>query len=1269
VDAPGLRVRQVEDLTSGDVNQDGVYWTVQTPDGTTYRLGYFEAVETGQDIDWGEITLDGVQHDGRLNDYSGLRWRVDTVTDIYGNQIQYDYTEWTEPRETYFEGTFLTTSRARLTEIRYNYANRAANASTRVGGSFATKIRFISSGKRVDAIELYHRDLTTPYQIIDIGLGVAGHNNLACAHGEWDSRTQLIHYIRIKSGDGLWQLPDTKFTYVTKPHGTRGEDCWEFEYLETVDNGYGGRLKFTYDNDNRASYGGDNVPEYGQSYFVTQQEAWDGVPSNPARTTYDYDFPCYDQVNAALGDLPGSTECYTGVLLPGYPDPRGNLVGFAQTTVTRHGYDQTVLNRQVHSFWRGTDQGDDYQFLRGRPKWVDLKDGNGVLLHKQVYTYLRDAGSGYDFTYTGRQCRTLYAPGEESQHCTDYYYDQSRQGGRQWGKVTGRNSFHYDSLGDTVLEKREISWYRTSTNNWVIVPWITGTYAPDWTPQAVTLHLYDNNTNNPDIQTIDKGQLTLQRALLVDAPNTVSGNTIYKSADATYTYDSYGNRITTKTYSGYGEVGNDGTYWNHSIMPDPDTAAVTAVSYESDYHLYPVAITNALGQVTGYKFYGFNGVAVDGFQRQAGLLKQVTDPNGIATRYEYDPFGRLYAVYDGFDNFAGFGDSDEKNGDPVVRYRYWDNGWNASDMWLDPAEEGPFLISSLKRPGTWPNPPNSNLGSGFGYATQTFYDGFGRPIQERSIWHEVQGQSKRREIYTITEYDALGRESCRSAPFDVAYYNDRPGVTWPDTPWLSDACTAHSPTTTTYDALGRPDRVTAPDGTTTNYNFYINNNITVGGFNKLRVDQVIDANGHVINRLYNPRGQMVQVREYTGTGSGSDPYVHYASTTYTYDLQDNLKKVVDADNNTTTMDYDALGRKVGMTDPDMGTWTYEYDAAGNLLQQKDARGQQLCFYYDKLDRMMARVQDSSPNNDCPATNGVTSGNYHLATYVYDQATYGKGQPYTVSWGPNPGQNFDRFYYDSLGRMTRQERTLDGRLYAMETLSFDALNRPLQIRYPSGEVVTKTYDREGEDSLKAGNELLVNDVRYNERSQMTFLDRVHEGSTNIDARYLYYGASGSNGNSNFRLQEIRHGSTSDNRPDFSYSYDRVGNVSGITAVTYDGGTDQQSFTYDHLNRLQTAGASGGVADYSYTYQYDKIGNIKGRSGSGGTLTYNYGSQPHAVSSISNGQSFAYDANGNMTTRDDESGDYTQVFDVENRLAQVVDNDSGATTLFQYDADGQ
>ena len=54
------------------------------------------------------------------------------------------------------------------------------------------------------------------------------------------------------------------------------------------------------------------------------------------------------------------------------------------------------------------------------------------------------------------------------------------------------------------------------------------------------------------------------------------------------------------------------------------------------------------------------------------------------------------------------------------------------------------------------------------------------------------------------------------------------------------------------------------------------------------------------------------------------------------------------------------------------------------------------------------------------------------------------------------------------------------------------------------------------------------------------------------------------------------------------------------------------------------------------------------------------------SLSSGESYTYDADGNMLTRVEGGITYTQTYDEENRLASITA--SGNTTRFVYDGDG-
>ncbi len=94
---------------------------------------------------------------------------------------------------------------------------------------------------------------------------------------------------------------------------------------------------------------------------------------------------------------------------------------------------------------------------------------------------------------------------------------------------------------------------------------------------------------------------------------------------------------------------------------------------------------------------------------------------------------------------------------------------------------------------------------------------------------------------------------------------------------------------------------------------------------------------------------------------------------------------------------------------------------------------------------------------------------------------------------------------------------------------------------------------------------------------------------------------------------------------------------------------------------------GAGNYDDTYAYSVGGNIVSKTGNG-AYTYGDPDHRHAVTATSDGSSYVYDDNGNMTTRNPAgSPAQTLTWDKTQRLRTVTD--TTGTTEFLYDVDGQ
>jgi RHS repeat-associated protein len=572
--------------------------------------------------------------------------------------------------------------------------------------------------------------------------------------------------------------------------------------------------------------------------------------------------------------------------------------------------------------------------------------------------------------------------------------------------------------------------------------------------------------------------------------------------------------------------------------------------------------------------YPVAGAETARYDPATGLPESVTDLNGNTTSYDYDGFGRLETLT-------------EPHPDYPTGVQ---TGYTYSD--LNQAATTGLDITVTQAANTLQP-----------FVTTTKYDGLGRLVQEArpgaTGW-----------IYTRREYDGLDRPLRVSLP-----YTTTPSA-WSET---------------TYDALGRPETVSAPGADITTYQY---DGATV---------RVIDANQHVKEYDLTAFGAAAVTREYTGTAASP---VLYATTLYGYDPLGNLTRITDDQNHTTLIGYDGLSRKISMADPDMGHWRYEYDAEGNLWRQTDARGVVTTLSFDALDRLTGKSYDTSAAPQVAATSPVT--------YTYDQGLNGKGRRTGMIDGSG-GTSWD---YDPAGQVLTETQAIAGQSY-VTGYRYDALrsgpNGPSRLErmiYPDGEVVTTTYNTQGLPETVAGDDVYLAHAGYNVVDQPTgwALGGVLTQALSYDpGTFRLNGLTAANAGG-ATLQSL------------DLAFDPLGCLDLYTDHLAGFSLDH---AYDPLDRLV------GVASslYPQDYNYDRIGNLTRRGGV--DLTYADPTRPHAVSATSDGTSYDYDANGNLTTKVLSGGQVvTYTYDAENRLTQVL-SDTGSsllTTTFVYDGDG-
>jgi RHS repeat-associated protein len=525
--------------------------------------------------------------------------------------------------------------------------------------------------------------------------------------------------------------------------------------------------------------------------------------------------------------------------------------------------------------------------------------------------------------------------------------------------------------------------------------------------------------------------------------------------------------------------------------------------------------------VTVFVYYPFDA-SVPALLR--GRLAATKNASGLMTHYDdYDVFGNVLRIVD------PNGVATERTYDALGRpASTTTNGVAGCNTSLDPLCATDLTTTQSYSLSSGPLLRAERPGGGvtsYTYDTRSRMQTISRGLSASDLRERIE-----------TSYDALtGKKSLERT---LAYESGG---------WVEKTRESYS-----YDDRSRLQTVTHADDATVHYTYDA----------KDRIATVRDENHTSPNTryAYDPAGRIAIV---TQTLAGAPGGV--ITTQYAYDIAGNLIAVTDPNGNVTSYVYDDFGQMLAQQSPVTGTTTHAYDAAGNLLQTTDANGVTTSRTYDASNRVLTAV---SARGDQAET----------VAWTYDSnsaGAYGMGRLVAME---DPS-GVTTYAYEHRGLLRQETHTISASTY-LQTYGYDANGNRTSIGYPSGRVVTYSFDHADRPSTAAGalsgqNTSYVTGATYLPFGPMTSMT-LGNGTTETrtyNARYSPLTSSLTVGPTT-----LAH---------YTYTTDPAGNITSIADGTSAG--YNRTFGYDDLNRLTTAN-TGSALWGAGSFAYDRMGNM-------------------------------------------------------------------------------
>ena len=337
-----------------------------------------------------------------------------------------------------------------------------------------------------------------------------------------------------------------------------------------------------------------------------------------------------------------------------------------------------------------------------------------------------------------------------------------------------------------------------------------------------------------------------------------------------------------------------------------------------------------------------------------------------------------------------------------------------------------------------------------------------------------------------------------------------------------------------------------------------------------------------------------------------------------------------------------------------------YNALGQLTAHKTRRAATITFTYDTLGRLTKRTAGSD-----------------VAQFAYDLRTNASGgytNEWTVAWNAD---SRDSTRFDAQGRVSSSTTTRGGTTLAVEYQYAHANTGPTQIVWKKNGTGVDTINVDYDNY----NRLISQGIPQGAASKLKYAATGVLDSlllTGVKFKNSYVASTGQ-----LAATETDAANTFARR---TYGYDARGRMTQRTWGTYAGG-EFRSLGYDNASRL----ASYADSSLSYVktdstcvsgdnflcYQWDYTWSYVHTPVRAGTYSYDVvGNRTEnsnaAVDSANrrtswNGYTIAYDAEGNILSRNKASDSLALSWDTLGHLVQVKKN--GVTTTFKYDALGR